>query len=233
MAHQYEEQQRYRGSDAFGQRDASGHVSMDRARHKLRHHGDGDHPADGGGQPRYGSGPSIEEQSWQRPREYDRGPSDQAPELWDDQGFRQQGGWGPSRSSGLQRRAREQRLGSQIPFDGHMQEEVRTRGENGPHVGKGPRGYRRSDERILEDVGERLERSGDVDASQVEISCENGIVTLRGEIEDRSSKRFAEDLAHDVYGVKDVMNNLSITSGVAESLLGSFDVGREDDDPSA
>ena len=43
----------------------------------------------------------------------------------------------------------------------------------GPHIGKGPRGYKRSDDRIREDVNERLTRDGDaavhIGQRQVEI----------------------------------------------------------------
>jgi len=48
----------------------------------------------------------------------------------------------------------------------------------GPYVGRGPRGYQRSDERIREDVCDRLTAHGMVDASDVDVRTENGEITL-------------------------------------------------------
>ena len=95
----------------------------------------------------------------------------------------------------------------------------------GPFTGRGPKGYQRSDERVTEEVSERLERHGDVDASEIEVSCSEGVVTLEGKVSDRRSKRLAEDCADDVYGVKDVMNQIRVDEGFFAKLL-----GRRDDD---
>src|SRR5262245_20667475 len=54
----------------------------------------------------------------------------------------------------------------------------------GMHAGKGPRGYRRSDARIYEDVCEALTRDGEVDASDVEVTVEDGQVMLSGTVAD-------------------------------------------------
>lgn len=78
------------------------------------------------------------------------------------------------------------------------------------HVGRGPKGYRRSDERITEDVNEQLTRDPEVDASDIEVRVESGIVTLSGTVDDRQSKRVAEDIANDVWGVKDVQNQIRV-----------------------
>lgn len=80
----------------------------------------------------------------------------------------------------------------------------------GPHVGRGPEGYQRSDERIQEDVSEMLMWHGDVDASKIRVSVQNGEVTLKGTVEDRWQKRMAVDIAHEARGVKDVHNELRI-----------------------
>lgn len=82
--------------------------------------------------------------------------------------------------------------------------------EEGPFTGVGPKGYQRSDERIFEDVCERLTQHGQIDASDIEVSVKNGEVTLSGSIEDRYTKRMAEDLVDDVRGVKDVHNDLKV-----------------------
>jgi osmotically-inducible protein OsmY len=82
----------------------------------------------------------------------------------------------------------------------------------GPHVGQGPRGYRRSDERIKEDVCERMCMDGELDASGIDVVVSGGEVTLQGSVGDRRSKRLAEDLAEQVSGVREVHNQLRITA---------------------
>ena len=82
----------------------------------------------------------------------------------------------------------------------------------GRHVGKGPKSYRRGDERLKEDVSERLKAHADVDASEIEVHLQDGVVTLKGEVADRSQKRWAEDCAEDVSGVEDVVNQLRVSS---------------------
>ncbi|WP_341018872.1 BON domain-containing protein [Brevundimonas diminuta] len=76
--------------------------------------------------------------------------------------------------------------------------------------GRGPRGYTRSDERIREDVSDRLSDDWRVDASDIEVSVTGGEVTLGGTVRSRDDKRRAEDLADDCSGVKHVQNNLRI-----------------------
>ena len=75
--------------------------------------------------------------------------------------------------------------------------------------GRGPKGYQRSDNRILEDVCDRLMYS-EVDAGEIEVRVENGEVTLSGSVRDRSDKRRAEDIAEEVSGVRDVHNNIRV-----------------------
>ncbi len=80
--------------------------------------------------------------------------------------------------------------------------------EAGPHAGRGPKDYQRSEERIREDVCERLTRHGSIDASRVEIDVNAGEVTLRGTVNGRRAKRLAEDVVETVPGVREVYNNL-------------------------
>ena len=82
----------------------------------------------------------------------------------------------------------------------------------GPFVGQGPKGYQRSDERILEDVCERLTQDGRIDARTIEVSVTHGEVTLRGTVGDRRAKRMAEDVAESVSGVRDVSNELRVST---------------------
>ena len=47
------------------------------------------------------------------------------------------------------------------------------------YAGRGPKNYQRSDERVLEDACQTLERHPEIDASEIEVSCERGEIVLR------------------------------------------------------
>jgi len=83
--------------------------------------------------------------------------------------------------------------------------------QRGDHRGRGPKGYRRSDTRIEEDINDRLADDGWVDASDIEIKVENGEVMLTGTAPDRFCKRRAEDIAESVSGVNHVENRIRVT----------------------
>ena len=78
------------------------------------------------------------------------------------------------------------------------------------HRGRGPRNYSRSDDRIREDVNDRLTDDPHVDASEIEVAVSNREVTLTGTVSTRFEKRHAEDLAESVSGVTHVQNNLRV-----------------------
>lgn len=92
----------------------------------------------------------------------------------------------------------------------------RMPGARGPHAGKGPVGFQRSDDRIRELVSEALTDDGEVDASRIEVTVKAGEVTLTGAIEDRRMKRLAEDCVEAVPGVKDVHNQLRVGPAAAD-----------------
>lgn len=85
--------------------------------------------------------------------------------------------------------------------------DYRSRGE---HSGKGPKNYRRSDERITEEINELLTRHGEIDASEIEVEVREGVATLRGSVDTRSTKRLVEDVVDSVPGVHDVNNELKV-----------------------
>jgi osmotically-inducible protein OsmY len=89
-------------------------------------------------------------------------------------------------------------------------------------AGRGPKGYQRSDERLREEVSDRLMADDQIDASDIEVQVRNGEVTLTGTVPDRWSKRSAEDCAEQVMGVRDVMNQIRV-QGTSES--GSSETG--------
>ncbi len=89
--------------------------------------------------------------------------------------------------------------------------------QRGQFAGRGPKGYKRSDDRIKEDVNEQLTRNPDLDASDIEVNVENGEVTLTGTVDARQAKRLAEDLAENCSGVQEVHNQLRVRHGQAAS----------------
>lgn len=78
-------------------------------------------------------------------------------------------------------------------------------------LGKAPKAYTRSDDRIREDIYDRL-MHGWVNAEHVEVQVKGGEVTLTGLVEERRDKRIIEDIIEDVLGVKDVHNQLKVGS---------------------
>ncbi len=85
----------------------------------------------------------------------------------------------------------------------------------GGHYGKGPKNYVRSDERIREDLSERLSDDDLIDASDVSIDVDGGIVRLHGRVAERWMKHRIEDLAVGCHGVKDVVNELRVGTSPA------------------
>ncbi|WP_064749414.1 BON domain-containing protein [Lysobacter antibioticus] len=79
--------------------------------------------------------------------------------------------------------------------------------------GRGPSRYTRSDERITEDLNERLTEDELIDASDIEVRCENGRIVLEGEVDQRWMKHRAEDIADACSGVKDVDNRIRVRGG--------------------
>ncbi len=80
----------------------------------------------------------------------------------------------------------------------------------GPHRGKGPKGFTRSDERLKEHVNELLMEHGEIDATHVVVEVTNGEVRVSGTVEDRFQRRLIEDVIEGMYGVKDLHLALKI-----------------------
>lgn len=100
----------------------------------------------------------------------------------------------------------------------------------GQYRGKGPKGYTRSDERIHEDVCDRLSDDDYLDATDIDVKVENGEVILSGTVHDREQKHRAEDIVERISGVRDVENHIKVkredttaytTSQVASDVAGT------------
>ncbi len=103
------------------------------------------------------------------------------------------------------------------------------------HYSRGPRGYTRSDERIREDLNDRLTDDWRVDATDIEVQVSKCEVTLNGTVDSREAKRRAEDIADSVSGVRHVQNNLRVrdrspsrasTEAPSGTMAGSTTQGR-------
>lgn len=85
------------------------------------------------------------------------------------------------------------------------------------HRGRGPSGYKRSDERIKEDVNDRLTDSPHLDATDIQVDVSDSEVTLSGRVNSRYEKRLAEDIAENVSAVTNVENRIRVNKNVTMS----------------
>lgn len=76
--------------------------------------------------------------------------------------------------------------------------------------GAGPRGYRRSDVLIKEDICDGLYQDPQVDASDISVDVKDGVVTLEGTVENRPIKHRIEDLVANCFGVEFIHNNIRV-----------------------
>ena len=94
----------------------------------------------------------------------------------------------------------------------------RVASQRGEHRGRGPKGYRRSDDRIKDDVNDRLSDDEHLDASDIEVTVQDAVVILSGTVKDRWDKRRAETIAEGVSGVSNVENRIRVHSSLTSSF---------------
>ncbi len=124
------------------------------------------------------------------------------------------GGGGYGRDYGREERGFFEKAGDEIAS--WFGDEDAARRREADHRGRGPKDYVRSDERIRDDVNDRLTEDWRVDASNITVTVESGEVTLNGTVSERAHKRRAEDIAEDISGVKHVQNNLRVAATTGE-----------------
>jgi hypothetical protein len=117
---------------------------------------------------------------------------------------------GPRDESGILPRHHSSGYGAFGHIDRNDRERTSDERLRGQYRGRGPKGYRRSDERIREDVCERLTDDPLVDASDIEITVAGSEVTLSGFVDSRNARRRAEDIVEGISGVVHVQNDLRV-----------------------
>lgn len=101
---------------------------------------------------------------------------------------------------------------SDVAGEGNAEDRRRQEEYRGAR-GLGPKGYKRSDERISDDVHQRLADDAWLDASNINVSVSGGEVTLSGTVDSREAKHRAERIVEDLSGVNHVQNNLRVQAG--------------------
>jgi hypothetical protein len=86
------------------------------------------------------------------------------------------------------------------------------RGEPPKRYPPGPKGYQRSDQRIREDLCDRLMRARHIDSSEVTVEVTNGKVVLEGTVPERRMKHAIEDMAATCLGVQDIDNRVRVVA---------------------
>jgi hypothetical protein len=146
----------------------------------------------------YGQQRESGRQGWDRRQEY---------------GIDRNEGYGSQQGYGSQRYGQgygSERLGYGSEGYGSQGFGTQGQGQRGRFTGRGPKGWQRSDESVLERVNETLEQHPDIDASEIEVTCARGEIVLRGTVDDRRAKRLAEDAVENLPGVKDVRNEIRV-----------------------
>lgn len=136
-----------------------------------------------------------------------------------DQDYGDRGGrafTGPSRGVWPQK---DNWIGRYASADGSSSGE-RPAARTGSFRGRGPKGYVRSDERIKEDVSDRLSDDDTLDASDITVEVSAGEVILSGYVDSRQAKHTAEDCAEQCAGVVHVQNNLRVRAATGQGSNG-------------
>lgn len=155
---------------------------------------------------------------------YGQGSSGGSNQGWDDrrgaagQGSRGEQGWQGGRAG---QESWSGGSGSYGDQGGGRPQGSRSWDGGGPSRSRGvaPKGYKKSDQRLTEDLGEALMDEG-IDCGNVEVQVKDGVVTITGEITDRADKYRIEHVAAGMMGVQDVDNQLRVAKAQGESKSG-------------
>jgi HSP20 family molecular chaperone IbpA len=117
----------------------------------------------------------------------------------------------------------EDEYGMRHPYEhgrsGRWSDDIRSEASRETHFGKGPKGYRRSPDRIKDDACEVLSRDFELDASDIEVDYQDRVLILKGHVSSRHDKRRAEALVEDIPGVEDVQNEIKVKKPGVEGWI--------------
>lgn len=106
----------------------------------------------------------------------------------------------------------DDRYGEYPRYGKNLNRQARSARHN--YEGVGPKGYVRPDDRIREEICEILARDKYIDASDIEVSVTDGIVSLKGMVDSRDDRFDAEVLVERVLGVEDIKNDIKVRKPV-------------------
>lgn len=89
----------------------------------------------------------------------------------------------------------------------------------GPYSGLGPKGYNDAGDPTGQEVASRLTQHGQVDASNIEITIDNGEVLLEGTVDSEETKRLAQEALESIAGVGSVQNLLQVQTDQTDPSL--------------
>lgn len=118
-------------------------------------------------------------------------------------------GWTGSFGSGGEYSARQNDVGPAMHPSTNVHGSAPSHFTHHEHSKRGPK-FTRNDQRIREDVCDRLTNADRIDASEVMVEVKDGVVTLLGTVPHRAMKHWIEDIAAETSGVKDVENKLNV-----------------------
>lgn len=95
----------------------------------------------------------------------------------------------------------------------------RRRHDDESHRGKGPKDFKRTDDRIKELINDALTDDWQIDASDIEVSVQNGEVILSGYVNERTQKRKAADLVENISGVTHLQNRIKVNKPAPQGSL--------------
>jgi osmotically-inducible protein OsmY len=79
------------------------------------------------------------------------------------------------------------------------------------YSGIGPKGYKRSDAVLEEEIVRRLTHHPNIDASAVNVVVKNNVALLSGVVFDREDKFTIEDVIDDIHGIDDLKNDIKVS----------------------
>jgi hypothetical protein len=168
----------------------------------------------GSGRGNYGYGAGVDSR-FGDPGAFGEGPFADTSESPGYFGSGNYGDGGASFTGGFDQRSRTR-------YPGSLGEDTfNSGGRAGARYRTGPKGYTRSDERLREDLSERLMMADNIDSSEVTITVKDAKVTLEGTVPTRYMKHFIEDLVDAAPGVQDIDNRIRVERFSSESAGGS------------